>query len=96
MATKKTQQIRTSKEKTIVHSGEPLTLCVNNVEMRASVRDVRLSLGTVMHQAEDPLHVKHLADVYMSPQHAKAFVRILSAQLARYEEQIGRIPGEPA
>jgi len=56
--------------------------------------DFRFSMGEVLRQTDDELHVKSTVDVYMSPQHAKIFSRFLAEQVAAYEAAIGPIPGD--
>lgn len=81
--------------KEIVRIGTPATYYVNNVEFRAMVWDFRMVMGEVVNQSESLLEVKQTVEIYMSPQHAKMFSRVLASQVEAYEKQIGPIPTEP-
>ena len=73
---------------------EAPTIYVNNVEIRATEWDIHLSMGEVTRRSEGEMRVKELVKIYMSPQHAKVFARVLTNQVARYEEAVGTIPIE--
>jgi hypothetical protein len=88
MARKKAQT------KEVVRTGAPATFYVNNVELRAMVWDFRMSMGEVISNSPERMEVKNTVDIYMSPQHAKVFSRVLANQVAAYEKAFGPIAVE--
>jgi hypothetical protein len=71
------------------------TYYVNLVEMRTGLMDMRFRLAEVIDASETEtattLHLKALATLYMSPQHAKSFLALLSRNLKSWEERFGPI-----
>jgi hypothetical protein len=73
------------------------TYYTNHTEVETSLWDVRLTLAESIEVDHENriLKVRSLANVRMSPQHARVVAGLLLAQLENYERQFGRIP-QPA
>lgn len=73
------------------------TLYVNHTNIETSIWDVRLRLGETLETDRDRniLRVRELANVRMSPQHARVVLRLLAKHLENYELQFGKIPSAP-
>lgn len=71
----------------------PPTIYSNNVELRVSPYDFKMTFGEVVGlNGSSGLEVLAKCTVYMSPQHAKAFADMLVKNLAEYEVNVGKIP----
>jgi transcriptional regulator with XRE-family HTH domain len=64
----------------------------NNVVVRMSVWDIVLDFGYVLEASKEKLKVRQLASIAMSPQHAKAFARLLNDRVELYERTYGPLP----
>lgn len=73
------------------------TFYVNNTFVETSVWDIRLRLGETLEtdREHNILRVREIANVRMSPQHARAVLTILENHLENYEKQFGKIPAVP-
>ncbi|MGE0813260.1 MAG: DUF3467 domain-containing protein [Vicinamibacterales bacterium] len=67
----------------------------NNVLLAMSPWDFRLTFGVIVEGTKRLLRIKNECEVYMSPQHAKAFLRLLESRVADYERKFGPIPMPP-
>lgn len=65
---------------------------VNNVQLVSGVFDVQIRLNRVVDIEGNELQVVCQGTAAMSPQHARALVRILSKGLIEYEKKYGKIP----
>jgi hypothetical protein len=65
---------------------------VNNTNASFSNFDLRLTLGQIADVSDDKILVDPQVVVFMSPEHAKAVVAILSRQIETYEKNNGVIP----
>lgn len=86
---------RANLNREVIVSPDFVTLYANDTQMQVTPWDVRLIFGQIsdIPTKENPTAViKRVGEVRMSPQHAKTVVRILSAQLDSYEQNIGPIP----
>ena len=63
----------------------------NNVELRLSPWDFRITFGEVLDATEDGLIIERKVIVSMSPQHTKAVLDLLERNVKRYEEEFGEI-----
>jgi len=72
----------------------------NSTNMEASPWDFKFTFGYVVKAptVNTPPEIEALAEVIMSPQHAKALFGILKFHIEEYEKQIGEIklPQPPA
>jgi uncharacterized protein (DUF2235 family) len=72
---------------------------VNSAQVRLGAFDVSLSLGVVSDRDDptDPniIRVDELVRVRMSPQHAKALLRVLKEHVERYEGEFGELRYTP-
>jgi len=68
---------------------------VNNVGLRMSIWDFVLDFGIILEADVDKLTFRDVATIVMSPQHAKAFAKVLTRHIKGYEDQFGRIPLPP-
>jgi hypothetical protein len=64
----------------------------NNVTVTISPWDFRLTFGTVAEANPEKLAIKNLLEVYISPQHMKAFLGVLQNKVAEYEAAFAAIP----
>jgi hypothetical protein len=66
----------------------------NDTEVQTGPWDVRLRLGQIAEVDSERNHaiITRVAEVRMSPQHAKRVVAILMEHLERYEAKYGPIP----
>lgn len=56
--------------------------------------DFLFRFGTIIEASEKKLKAEEALHVYMSPQHAKAFLALAGSQVKLYEEKYGTIPEE--
>jgi hypothetical protein len=70
----------------------PVRLYANNVQIGFSTWDMWMVFGEVMGREGDELLVEPRARVSMSLEHAKAFAEVLSMNIAKFEEEVGKIP----
>lgn len=71
------------------------TYYANNVWLSTSLWDVKLSFGVMAEQDEEGVAFQDVANVIMSPQHARVFLEVLATQIAEYERKFGPIPRPP-
>jgi hypothetical protein len=71
-----------------------VSVYANNVALRASNWDFRLTFGELIDDGERGIVEQHVA-VTMSPQHAKAMLLAFSDQVTRYEKTFGEIKWKP-
>lgn len=57
----------------------------NNIGIEASVFDVKFHIGYITMKDNENIN-KELCEIVMSPEHAKAFEKILSETIQRYEK----------
>jgi len=63
----------------------------NSIGVEASVFDVKLKLNYLTSSEKEEVIKNDLCEVVMSPQHAKAFSKVLMNTIKSYEEQFGEI-----
>lgn len=71
------------------------TIYSNNAVVDRSAWDVRIRLGQIQSATKERLVIKEQACVYMSPEHAKAFLGILRTTISDWEEEHGTIATVP-
>lgn len=67
----------------------------NSVQVRVSVWDFFLVFGTLQQQSETEVEIRNFQGVYLSPQQAKALMRILEQNVSSYEATFGEIKLDP-
>ena len=67
----------------------------NSVQIRVSVWDFQLIFGTLQQQTPEEVEVRNFQAIYLSPQQAKALLRILEQNLVQYEGAFGEIKLDP-
>lgn len=67
----------------------------NSVQIRVNVWDFFLVFGTLQPQSETQVEVRNFQGVYLSPQQAKALLRILEQNVVQYEQAFGEIKLDP-
>lgn len=67
----------------------------NSVQVRVNVWDFFLVFGTLHQQAPEEVEVRNFAGVYLSPQQAKALLRVLEQNMLQYEQAFGEIKLDP-
>jgi Protein of unknown function (DUF3467) len=67
----------------------------NSVQVRVSLWDFFLLFGTVNQTAPDSMSIQNYQGVFLSPQQAKALMKILEQNVQQYETAFGEIKLEP-
>jgi hypothetical protein len=67
----------------------------NSVQVRVSVWDFFLVFGTLQQQSETEVEVRNFQGVYLSPQQAKALMKILEQNVTSYEATFGEMKLDP-
>ena len=67
----------------------------NSVQIRVNVWDFFLVFGTLQPQSETHVEVRNFQGVYLSPQQAKALLRVLEQNVVQYEQAFGEITLDP-
>ena len=67
----------------------------NSVQIRVNVWDFFLVFGTLQQQTESQVEVRNFAGIYLSPQQAKALLRVLEQNVVQYESAFGEIKLDP-
>jgi hypothetical protein len=67
----------------------------NSVQMRVSVWDFFLVFGLLQQQTESQVDVRNFQGIYLSPQQAKALLRVLEQNIVQYENAFGEIKLDP-
>jgi len=73
------------------------SMYANNVEIKLSAWDVRFWFGEIQNvnpEAKE-IMVTRRVRVIMSPQHAKAFSKVLADNIQKYEDAFGELQVEP-
>jgi hypothetical protein len=81
-------------ERNVEVSPSAITIYANDTQLQTSPWDVRFQFGLVqgLDVGKKVITIQHLADIRMSPQHAKRVLEILGQQIATYEKNFGAIP----
>lgn len=67
----------------------------NSVQVRVSVWDFFLVFGTLQQQSETEVEIRNFQGIYLSPQQAKALMKILEQNVTSYEATFGEIKLDP-
>ena len=67
----------------------------NAVQVRMSVWDFFLVFGTLQQASETQVEIKNFQGIYLSPQQAKALLRVLEQNVTQYEQAFGEIKLDP-
>jgi len=67
----------------------------NSVQVRVSVWDFFLALGTLHQQKETQVEIHNFQGIYLSPQQAKALLGVLQQNIVGYENAFGEIKLDP-
>jgi hypothetical protein len=70
----------------------------NNVNIAVTPWDIRFTFGVIEEADAEHIVFENHTEVYMSPQHAKAFASVLARRIAEYESTFALIPefGRPS
>ena len=79
----------------IVHLPEYKEHYANSVQVRVNVWDFFLVFGTLHQQAPEEVEVRNFEGIYLSPQQAKALLRVLEQNVIQYEQAFGEIKLDP-
>ena len=71
--------------------GDMPSVYSNNVHMTTSNYDIRFSFGEIVKVDEQELVTQERARVYMTLEHAKAFLHTLDTNIKKYEELFGEV-----
>ncbi|HWS99533.1 MAG TPA: DUF3467 domain-containing protein [Pyrinomonadaceae bacterium] len=91
----KTKRRRGVVEKT--RSADFTSVYANSAQVKIGAFDVRISLGVTPEDDKDDdiIRLEERVLVYMSPQHAKAFLSLLATNIKKYEDTFGEIRVTP-
>ncbi len=67
----------------------------NSVQIRVSLWDFFITLGTAQQNTPDAVTLNVFQGVYLSPQQAKALSNLLQQNISHYESAFGEIKLEP-
>ena len=95
-ASKKPAELQSEPKPVFIRSQVPgfVSLYTNKTMVRTSGFDVRFLFGVVGEASGDVVQINEVAELHMSPEHAKQLTSILVRQLAEYESRVGPIPME--
>ena len=67
----------------------------NSVQIRVNVWDFFLQFGTIHQKSQEEVEIRSFQGIYLSPQQAKALLRVLHQNIAQYETAFGEIKLDP-
>jgi hypothetical protein len=67
----------------------------NSVQVRLSVWDFLMVFGTLRQHTQTQVEIENFQGVYLSPQQAKALLRVLEQNVTNYEKAFGEIKLDP-
>ena len=67
----------------------------NSVQIRVNVWDFFLQFGTIHQKSQEKVEIRSFQGIYLSPQQAKALLRVLHQNIAQYETAFGEIKLDP-
>jgi flagellar protein FlaG len=67
----------------------------NSVQVRVNVWDFFLVFGTLQQTSPTEMEVTNFQGIYLSPQQAKALMKILEQNVVSYEQTFGEIKLDP-
>ena len=67
----------------------------NSVQIRVNLWDFFLLFGVVNQTAPDQVSIQNFQGIYVSPQQAKALLKVLNQNVSQYESTFGQIELEP-
>lgn len=79
----------------VVNTPEYRDTYINSVQVRMSVWDFHLVLGTLHQESPEEVTIRNSHGIYLSPQQAKALWNVLGQNLAQYQQTFGNIALEP-
>lgn len=68
----------------------------NSVQIRLNLWDFLLMFGRVSQTTADEVQIQNFQGVYLSPQQAKALLKLLQQNVSQYESAFGEINLEPS
>jgi len=68
----------------------------NSVQIRLNLWDFLLMFGRVSQTTPDEVQIHNFQGVYLSPQQAKALLKLMQQNVSQYEAAFGEINLEPA
>lgn len=79
-----------------------ISVYCNNLQVEVTPWDFKFYFGEIEKGDPDPtktyiakLYIEDRVRVSMSPQHAKAMLKVLQENVTQYELQVGKIPTQP-
>lgn len=92
MAKKKSKEVKSLKRKEIlIPMKDFLPVYSNNVNMATSNYDISFSFGEIVKVDAKELVTQERARVYMTLEHAKAFLHALNSTIKKYEDVFGEV-----
>jgi hypothetical protein len=83
----------------LINSPEYRENYANSVQIRLNLWDFLLMFGRVNQTSADEMQIQNFQGVYLSPQQAKALMKLMQQNVSQYEAAFGEInlePGSPA
>jgi hypothetical protein len=83
----------------LINSPEYRENYANSVQIRLNLWDFLLMFGRVNQTSADEMQIQNFQGVYLSPQQAKALMKLMQQNVSQYEAAFGEInlePGAPA
>jgi flagellar protein FlaG len=68
----------------------------NSVQIRLNLWDFLLMFGRVSQTTADEVQIHNFQGIYLSPQQAKALLKLMQQNVSQYEAAFGEINLEPA
>jgi Protein of unknown function (DUF3467) len=67
----------------------------NSVQIRLNLWDFFLLFGRITQTSADEVQIQNFQGIYLSPQQAKALMRLMQQNISQYEATFGEIHLEP-
>jgi flagellar protein FlaG len=79
----------------LINSPEYRENYANSVQIRLNLWDFLLMFGRVNQTSADEMQIQNFQGVYLSPQQAKALMKLMQQNVSQYEAAFGEINLEP-
>jgi hypothetical protein len=79
------------RQRQVVKAAGWQSIYVNSVEVQFSPWDFAFKLGRIEEASETALRITEMSEVMMSPEHAKALLKLLATHVGLYEKVHGSI-----
>ena len=79
----------------LVNAADYRDTYANSIQIRVSVWDFLLVFGRLQPVTTQEVEVQNFQGIYLSPQQAKALLRVLEQNMIQYEQAFGEIKLDP-